>query len=60
LFWEKEKVAFYNTFSWFDENWKEINVLKWKNYFSFQFHPESILTQNWLEILEKSLEELLK
>ena len=58
--WKKEKVAFYNTFSWFDENNKEINALKWENYFSFQFHPESILTQNWLEILRGSLEELIK
>lgn len=60
LFWKKQKVAFYNTFSGFDENWKIINALRWENYFSFQFHPESILTQNWLEILRSSLEELIK
>ena len=59
LFWKKEKVAFYNTFSWFDNFW-EMNSLKWENFFSYQFHPESILTQNWLNILEKSLEELVK
>ena len=56
----KEKVAFYNTFSWIDKNWEEINYLKEKNFFSYQFHPESILTQNWLEILRESLEELVK
>ena len=56
----KEKVAFYNTFSWIDKNWEEINYLKQKNFFSYQFHPESILTQNWLEILRESLEELIK
>jgi phenazine biosynthesis protein phzE len=59
LFWKKEKVAFYNTFSWINKNWEEINSLESKKYFSFQFHPESILTQNWLEILEKSLEGLI-
>jgi phenazine biosynthesis protein phzE len=59
LFWKKQKVAFYNTFSWINKNWEEINSLKSENYFSFQFHPESILTQNWLEILEKSLERLV-
>jgi phenazine biosynthesis protein phzE len=60
LLWKKEKVAFYNTFTWINKNWEEINYLKSENYFSFQFHPESILTQNWLEILRESLEELIK
>lgn len=82
LFWELQKVAFYNTFAWFKENinchceslWSnpekniefsnnpktnEIYALKHKNFFSFQFHPESILTQNWLIILKKSLEKIL-
>jgi 2-amino-4-deoxychorismate synthase len=75
LFWEKEKVAFYNTFAWYIKNSDfkekednfhyskndkdgEIYAIKWKNFFSFQFHPESILTQNWLLILEKYLNNL--
>ncbi|MFA5917461.1 MAG: anthranilate synthase family protein [Candidatus Gracilibacteria bacterium] len=37
----------------------EIYALKHKNFFSFQFHPESILTQNGLIILKKSLEKIL-
>lgn len=74
LFWKKEKVAFYNTFAWFDENissLKEINfskekttweifAIRWKNFFSFQFHPESILTQNWVSILKEEIENILK
>lgn len=73
LYWDRQKVAFYNTFAWFtDNNWKEKNLnldfskkenweiyaIRWKNFFSFQFHPESILTQNWLKIIKKYLLKL--
>ncbi len=79
LFWNKQKVAFYNTFAWFKETChcdersnpeknlefsnnpktNEIYALKHKNFFSFQFHPESILTQNWLIILKENIEKLV-
>ena len=65
LFWEKQKVGFYNTFSWYikvpfknknislnKESW-EVYALQWERFFSFQFHPESILTQDWIKILEQ-------
>lgn len=70
LYWNKEKVAFYNTFAGFykenldwiefskKEDW-EIYSLKWENFFSFQFHPESILTQNWLNILNENLNRII-
>jgi phenazine biosynthesis protein phzE len=38
---------------------KEIYALKHKNFFSFQFHPESIITQNWLIILKNNIENLI-
>ncbi len=71
LFWEMQKVAFYNTFAWFKEKdssdfkfsnnpkTNEIYALRQKNFFSFQFHPESILTQNWLIILKENIEKLI-
>ncbi len=37
-----------------DETW-EVYSLRGENFFSFQFHPESILTKNGLEILEEFL-----
>ena len=71
FFWEKEKVAFYNTFVAVD-NWNlewlelskskdnKIYALRWNNFFSLQFHPESILTKYGLSILENELEILFE
>ncbi|MFH1564590.1 MAG: chorismate-binding protein [bacterium] len=67
-----ELVGFYNTFAGKyetdiegveigrDDETKEINSLRGKNFFSFQFHPESILTQNGYEILRDALVQLIK
>ncbi|MDD3302466.1 MAG: anthranilate synthase family protein [Candidatus Gracilibacteria bacterium] len=70
LYGNKEKVAFYNTFAGFyKENLDgiefskkedgEIYSLKGENFFSFQFHPESILTQNGLNILNENLNRII-
>jgi phenazine biosynthesis protein phzE len=69
---KKENVAFYNTFTWliskncenskntfsYNKTTWEIYALKSKNYFWLQFHPESILTQYWYEILEREIERI--
>lgn len=68
----KDEIAgFYNTFAGkyegdiggveigCDNETKEINSLKGKNFVSFQFHPESILTQNGYEILRDALVEII-
>ena len=72
LFWELERVWFYNTFAWFysgsikdfifskNSLTNEIFAIKSNNFFSYQFHPESILTQNWVNILKNSLEQFNK
>jgi len=44
----------------FDRENNEIYAIKGKNFVGFQFHPESILTQNGLEILRKEIVELIK
>jgi len=44
----------------FDRENNEIYAIKGKNFVGFQFHPESILTQNGLEILRKNLIEVIK
>lgn len=68
---KKERVGFYNTFAGkhkndisevqidFDKSSKEIYALTGKNFVSFQFHPESILTQNGFNILKDALVNLL-
>lgn len=71
LFDQKEFVGFYNTFVGVAEDFShediqlsvneaaEINAIKGRNYRSFQFHVESVLTRNGLDILKHALCELL-
>lgn len=71
LFDEKEMVGFYNTFvAVADEalpsgvrasvsELGEVYALAAPNFRSFQFHPESVLTRNGLNILKRALRELL-
>lgn len=70
-FGEQEWVWFYNTFTGvencmhhdidfsLDEKTKEIHAMKWKDFFSLQFHPESILTKNGYAILKNEIKKIL-
>jgi phenazine biosynthesis protein phzE len=71
LFGKKQIVGFYNTFVVIAEDFKhndiqmsvnearEVNAIKGPNFCSFQFHVESVLTRNGLDILKSALFELL-
>ncbi len=71
LFGKKEIVGFYNTFVAeppeilgdimisSDSDSREIHAVKGRNFIGFQFHPESILTQNGYAIIQKSIQSLL-
>jgi phenazine biosynthesis protein phzE len=70
LFGEKQIVGFYNTFMVIAEDFKhheiqlsvngagEIYAAKGPNFYSFQFHVESVLTRNGLEIVKRALLDL--
>lgn len=72
LFGKKERVGFYNTFTGkygkevpgvdiaYDSASRDIHALRSKNFVSFQFHPESILTQHGYDILKNALLALLR
>jgi len=71
LFGEKEIVGFYNTFVpvktknlegvefSFENDSREILAMRTNQWTSFQFHPESILTKNGIDIVERSIIRLL-
>ncbi len=71
LFGKKEKVGFYNTFAGkfekdlpgveiaYDSVNREIFALRGNSFVSFQFHVESILTQNGYDILRDTTKGLL-
>ncbi len=70
LFGEQQQVGFYNTFAVhrrsvpgvsmsFDPGSDDVYALRGPHYASFQFHPESVLTQNGYQILARALIEVL-
>lgn len=71
LFGRSELVGFYNTFAaqippavpGLDfstlEDLQELVAIKGKDYISYQFHPESLLTENGYVILQETLQYLL-
>lgn len=71
LFGERQLVGFYNTFSArkeeeipgiqmsYDKGSGCIHALRSDQFASFQFHPESVLTKNGLQILGQTLTRLL-
>jgi len=67
LFGSQEHVGFYNTFvpldsesvapgveRSYDSNGKDVIALKGPRFMSFQFHPESVLTQRGVSILQEA------
>ena len=71
LFGRKERVGFYNTFCAIrgdvegvdfsaDEQSGEVHALRGPNFYSVQFHPESILSPRGYEIVQDALVSLLR
>ncbi len=70
LFGQSQRVGFYNAFAGkfaqslpgieisFHSESNEIHALKSKRFVGFQFHAESILTQNGYDLLKQTLENL--
>ena len=67
---EKQKVGFYNTFaaqnkeipgieSAYDKETGEVHALRSENFASYQFHPESVLSQSGFNILRDTLVGLI-
>ncbi|MDD4628167.1 MAG: anthranilate synthase family protein [Candidatus Peribacteraceae bacterium] len=71
LFGEQQLVGFYNTFSAqrgeeipgvqmsYDEDSRRVHALRSGQFASFQFHPESVLSENGFRILGETLTRLL-
>ncbi len=71
FFGQQQRVGFYNTFAArsmpldsieqsVDPDTHDVYALKGKRFASFQFHPESILSQNGFEILRESLVNIIQ
>lgn len=70
LFGERQRVGFYNTFSArhqeiagvemaYDERSGRVHALRTDQFTSFQFHPESVLSEKGFQILGETLTRLL-
>ncbi|MSR67651.1 phenazine biosynthesis protein PhzE [Candidatus Peribacteria bacterium] len=71
LFGTREKLGFYNTFAGVheddiegveicsDENTREVFAVRGDHFSGFQFHPESIMSQNGFSVLANELRRIL-
>ncbi|MDD5026779.1 MAG: anthranilate synthase family protein [Candidatus Peribacteraceae bacterium] len=71
LYGERQRVGFYNTFSArrkekipgirmsYDKDSGRVHAVRADQFASFQFHPESVLTENGFRILKETLTHLL-
>ena len=72
FFGQKQKFGFYNTFAGIhdgeiegvevcaDPDTKEVFAVRGKNFSGFQFHAESIMSQNGFEILANELKRIIR
>lgn len=72
FFRDEQKLAYYNTFSAFndhpiegvdvcsDPKTGEVHAVRGSHFSGFQFHPESIMSQNGFSILAEGLKRILQ